>query len=107
MDELTIQNIANGAAIELFQHELERLIRNIGDPNTSPTARRSITLKVTFAPYEDRTGATTQVTCESKLAGTEPAKGRVFIAGGQHAFPHDPKQAQLFAQPAAGGGAAQ
>ena len=34
----SLENIADGAAVELFDHELQRIARNIQDPNTKATA---------------------------------------------------------------------
>lgn len=32
---VTLASTGNGAAMELFDHELKRVISNIGDPNTT------------------------------------------------------------------------
>jgi len=41
-------NFANGALAEQLENELDRVLENIYDPNTSPTAARKITLTVTL-----------------------------------------------------------
>ena len=53
-ETLTLENLGNGAAVELFDEALEKVLKNIMDPNTDPKAERSITMKVTFKPDENR-----------------------------------------------------
>lgn len=43
---VTLVSIGGGAAVELFDIELERVLANIKDVNTDPKTRRRITLVV-------------------------------------------------------------
>jgi hypothetical protein len=79
-EQLTIVNIANGAAVELFDRELTELLRNINDANTDPEAKRSITLEFVFSPFKDRSGAQVEIKCRSKSATVEAANGQIFIS---------------------------
>jgi hypothetical protein len=82
-ETLTLNNLAEGAAEELFQHELSRVLENILDPNTEPEAKRQITLKVTFAPKEGKDGEreTSDVSLEvsSKLAAIRGVGSGLYL----------------------------
>jgi len=96
---VTLATLADGAASELFQSELERVLRNIQDPNTDAKQKRTITLTVTFAPDEEREIGAVSVKAAAKLAGLKGAKTHVYF--GRHqgqlvATEYNPKQAGLF-----------
>jgi hypothetical protein len=96
---VTLTNLADGAALELFQSELDKALRNIADPNTDATASRKVTLEITFAPDENREMGEVRVKASSKLAGLKGAKTKVYF--GRHqgqlvATEWNPKQAGLF-----------
>lgn len=96
---VTLDNLAEGAAAELFQAELEKVLRNIADPNTDPTAIRRVTLTVGIQPDEDREVGEVAVKASSKLAGPNGARTRVYFGRHQGAFvasEFNPKQAGLF-----------
>lgn len=99
VEVITLTTIAGGAAVNLFQGELDRVLRNIQDPNTEARATRKITLEISFAPDEERELGEVQVRVSAKLAGMKGAKTRVFF--GRHkgqfvATEFDPKQVDLF-----------
>jgi hypothetical protein len=48
--ELNIGNVCGGAVSELFEHEVARIMKNIGDVNTNPEEKRSLTLEFKFKP---------------------------------------------------------
>ena len=52
-ERLTLATICGGAVQEKVDRALERVARNILDPNTDPAKKRSITLKITFRPDKD------------------------------------------------------
>jgi hypothetical protein len=98
-DVVTLATIGDGAAGELFQAELDRILKNIADPNTDPKAKREITLKVTVAPDESREMAAVLIKCTSKLAGLKGHQTAVFFgrsAGQLVAVESNPKQKGLF-----------
>lgn len=98
--DLNIGNICGGAAPELFQHEVERMLKNVADLNTNPEAKRSITMEFVFKPSPDRKSAVVTLTCKVKHAGINAVAGSVFMstaAGTVRAFTEDPRQSKLFA----------
>ena len=92
---ITLATLGGGAVEELFQEELERVLRNIADPNTLPTAVREITLKVKVTPDKDRVVGAVQVIPSSKLAPAHQFDTRLYM--GRHggkliAQEHNPQQ---------------
>ena len=99
MEPVTLGTIAGGALEELFGAELTKVLANIQDVNTDPKAKRSIGIKLEFAPSEDREMTEVKVTCNAKLAGLLTVKTRAFLGrqnGRLVAVEHDPKQSKLF-----------
>ena len=95
---LDLNNLAKGAAYEMFAEAMQQVAANIADPNTEPTQKRTITLKIVAAPYKDRSGAALTVHVDKKLAGIRPAETSVHIGkmGGQfQAFTHDVRQEEM------------
>lgn len=98
LPRLSLDTIGGGAAAELFQQELDKVLENVLDPNTDPTAKRTITLKITIVPSESRTQAAVGVEADSRLAPFNGASGVVFVGrrmGRAIAVAHDPKQMQM------------
>jgi hypothetical protein len=98
-EQITLDNICNGAVEEVFQRELEYVLENIADVNTDPEAKRKISFEFTFEPFEDRSGAKIIFACKSKQAPVNAANGMMFLSRkGTNfiAIPHDPKQSRLF-----------
>ena len=80
MGDLSLGTLKGGAAIELFDLELDKVMDNIQDPNTEPTEAREITLKVTIKPDEDRFLSAVGIQCwPSKLAKRRPAVTQVAM----------------------------
>lgn len=76
---VTLASIGNGAALELFGHELKRVIANIADPNTSAKTKRGINIKVTIQPDEERGIGFATVEVTSKLAGVKPVSSTMYF----------------------------
>ena len=96
---VTLVTIGDGAALELFQAELEKVLRNIADPNTEADKVRKITLEVKFTPSKARDTGDVEIRCTSKLPGLKDHA--TFVYFGRHqgelvAMEHNPKQAGLF-----------
>ena len=99
---VTLDTIGSGALVELFDAELARVLENIQDPNTDAKRKRIITVKVTFAPSENRDLADVNLTCGSKLAGIKTVGTRLYVGksrGKLIAVENDPRQTTLFDQP--------
>lgn len=80
---ISLANLMDGAVIERFDQALQDVVANTQDPNTSPTAKREITLKVTFKPDEERFLTAFDVQCHVKLAGAKPLKSACIIDTGR------------------------
>lgn len=99
MKTVDLSTIAEGAAPELFSHELRRVLDNIADPNVAPAQKRSITLKFDFKPTKDRGSADVELTVKTHLPPTNGHAGSMFlhkVNGKVEAFQRDPKQADMF-----------
>lgn len=102
MTHLTMDTAAGGVAPEMFAAELEKVLANIRDPDTSDTAKREIHVIFSFTPRE-RKGAVPNemvvgVRTKKKLADIEPQSGAAFISrtpGGPAASTNDPVQEEL------------
>lgn len=69
-EALTLVSMHDGAALEMWQAALTRVLDNINDPNTS-TRPRKITLVTKFKPSEDRSLLEMQVEVKTELAGQD------------------------------------
>lgn len=97
--DLNIGNICGGAVPELFQHEVQKMLKNVSDVNTDPEYKRSITFKFTFKPAPDRKSAVVKLECTAKHAGVNSVAGSVFMSsahGEVRAYTEDPRQMNLF-----------
>jgi len=79
LKNLTLEGLGGGAVLERFTYELERLLKNIDDPNTKPDATRTITIKLHFKASEDRSSAVIAVETASKLAPIRPRAFGVML----------------------------
>lgn len=62
---VTLDTIGGGALSELFDAELARILANIADPNTDTSAKRVVTISVSFKPNLDRDVADVELKCSS------------------------------------------
>ena len=69
---VSLENLGRGAALEKFQDEWNKVVRNIVDPNTTM-------LKVSLKPDDDRSLCAYKVICTSSLAPLKEFKGDVFV----------------------------
>jgi len=98
---VSLENLGNGAAAEMFAAELERVIANITDPNTKPDAARGITMKMKVKPNKERNYCGVEISCDSKLAPARPFE-TMFLVGMEKgravASEYAPKQGELFGE---------
>ena len=73
--------MARGAFMERADYEIARVVENILDANTNPTAKRKLTLTATFAPDGNRENVMVSFEAKSALAPTVPATTALYIAG--------------------------
>jgi hypothetical protein len=112
--DVSLEQLAEGAAGELFEREMQRVLGNILDPNTDWKKRREITLKFIIAANEDRESAILAVDANSKIAPARPHVQPIFLGRRngrmvavsriQHAlFPEDPAVTPMPARANGGG----
>ena len=76
---VSLTGLSDGAAIAMFDEELQKVAKNIADPNTSAKKARKITLTVTMMPDEERGAAVTGIQVVSSLAPIKPKATTVFF----------------------------
>lgn len=76
---VTLASLGEGAALERFQVELEKVLENVADPNTEPDALREITLKVKIKPDAERRSAAVSILTGCKLAPYQAASTTVYM----------------------------
>lgn len=92
---VSLDSLANGAAVERFDYELQRVLENISDINTRADAMREVTLKVKIKPNDDRSFAMVEIIASSKLAPVKP-EATSFHLNGARATEFNPKQQTIF-----------
>lgn len=101
---INIGNINDGAMIEGFAVELQKVLANIADINTPATSSRKITLELTIKPHADRVTMDTEFRCASRLAPIETHTSMFYMGkasdGSMVAFANDPRQMPLWSAPA-------
>lgn len=78
-NNVSLESLNQGAALERFNLALQDVLDNIQDPNTDAKKARTVTLKVTFKPDADRGIANLQCDVVAKLAPIAPFDVRVFL----------------------------
>lgn len=97
--QATLTNLGGGAAAELFQTDLAKVLANIVDPNTKPDARREISLKVSIKPSKDRELCAVAISTAVKLAPAEAFETQLFVSqrrdGTIESSEYNPRQNRL------------
>lgn len=75
----SLANLAEGAAIELFDQEMTRVLENILDPNRQTKKVREINLKVMFTPTDAPGIVMTTTKISSKLAGRRSVSSHMMV----------------------------
>ena len=68
---IDLNKLGNGALQSRFNREMEKVVKNMKDPNTSYKDARKITIVLTFKQDEERNAAACLVEVNSKLAKTK------------------------------------
>lgn len=79
MIEISLATLHGGVAMDLFNEELRKVMENIADPNATPDAVRTISIKVRIKPDKERRFATTTASSSSTLAPVSPTEGTMFF----------------------------
>lgn len=75
----SLLQMAKGAIQERVDYEVSKVIDNILDANTDPTAKRKVTLTVELKPDEERQVVKISATAKSTLAPTVPVGTSLVI----------------------------
>jgi hypothetical protein len=76
---LTLDTLQGGAARERFDLELQKVLKNIADPNTRAESKRTLTMKVSFEPSERREHLEISVEVSSQLAKMRPTQSMAML----------------------------
>ena len=76
---IDLNKFGNGALAQKVNHELQRIIENINDPNTNPTKARTLTIKLSLTADEEREYIETGIDVTSSLVGYKPAKAKMLM----------------------------
>ena len=76
----SILRAASGEIESRVNYELGKIVDNILDLRTSPTAKRTITVKLDLTPIEDRRGIEVKATVKSVLAPTTAVSTELRMA---------------------------
>lgn len=95
MKPVDLLTINNGAAVELFNEEFGKVLRNINDISVEADGTREIKLVFKIKPSRDRTSATTTIQASSKLVSISEHQASIFLSNRQNslnAFVTNPNQ---------------
>ncbi len=82
-ERLTLTNICQGELQDRVDRELEKIVRNIMDPDMNPKKPRVLTMKIFFVPDEHYPAEVKiAASVESKLAPEKPAMTNIVIQNG-------------------------
>lgn len=98
-ERISLVNLKDGAAVELFDFELQKALDNIMDPNTRAEAVREVMLKIKIKPDKERNFGPVEIHASSKMAPIAPVMTQVFFGqdrDGAVAHEYNPKQGDLF-----------
>jgi hypothetical protein len=96
-EQVSLASLRGGAAVEMFDGELQRILDNISDPNTT-LATREVTLKVKIKPSSSRTMGQVDITCSAKTAPNSPVSSSFYLGRDRNrtvAFEYNPEQLRL------------
>lgn len=101
--KVDLTTINNGAAVELFNEEFGKVLRNINDVSVDAEVPREIKLTFKITPTHDRLSAAIVIYSQAKLASVSKHSGSMFLsqkAGNMEAFVANPNQMNIdFNQP--------
>lgn len=83
MNKKSILDMSKGAIKERVDYEMAKILDNIMDANTKPTAKRKLTVNIVFTPDDDRENIAIDVTARSVLVPTNPVKTSLYISGSE------------------------
>lgn len=78
-ENLSLANMRGGAIIEAVDAEIQRVLNNIVDPNSTPEAKRTVTLTITFKPNRENDQCVITAQAKSNLAPDISISTAAFI----------------------------
>lgn len=96
--KVDLSTINNGAAMELFDEEFNKVLRNINDVTVDSDATREIRITIKIKPSRDRSTALTTIQCSSKIVSAKEHESSMFLScrkNGIEAFVTNPHQQEL------------
>lgn len=76
---IDLNTFAEGALAERFNHELQRILENIADPNTDAKKKRKLTLTLTLAADDKRDVVLSTVVAKSTLAPAKDIEAKLIM----------------------------
>lgn len=76
-EQTTLANLAKGAAMELFEIELEKVLENIADVNRDPKKPRELNILIKFTPTESPNIILVDVGIKPKLSAFNSIKTHI------------------------------
>ncbi len=76
---IELATFASGAVEELFKNELNKVVENIADLNTSEKKARKIAIEFKFVPMESRDLIAVDISTKTTLAPTEGTRTKMVI----------------------------
>ena len=80
MSKVSLEQITGGGLQEQFSKAFDRVVENLGDPNTSFKEARKITIELKFTQNEARDDVSCAVSVKEKLAAQAPVQ-TAFMVG--------------------------
>lgn len=102
---VNLTTINNGAASELFEEELKKVLANVNDISVDAEAVREIKLVFKIKPTHDRMSSAVTIEASSKLACVAKHSGSMFLSTKLNkieAYVTNPHQQTFFEQPNTG-----
>lgn len=97
--ELNLHTLCGGVLPELFQREVEEVVKNIADPNTDAQKPRRLTITIDFFPNKDRKKCEMDLGVTSKLLPVVKRSGTMYVGsknGQPAAYTMDLDQTTIF-----------
>lgn len=79
MKKFDLTTFRNGALVEMFNEEMEKVLANIEDENTEAKKERTVTLRVKIVPGKTRRDAAVYLSADSTLAKFKPVESLLFF----------------------------
>jgi hypothetical protein len=95
---IDLNTLNQGAVLDLFAVEWQKLLDNINDLNTKPDAVRKVKIEIAVKPAKDRRNAVSSVSVTTNLAAIMPHEASIVIGvedGKVMAYTFDPRQQSL------------